>query len=364
MSLELVDMSRSFPEFDIGLSLSVEDGELLTLLGPSGCGKTTTLNLVAGFLVPDGGRVILHGRDVTMRPPYERGMGVVFQDYSLFPNLDVFGNVAFGLRMAGWNRTRTGERVRALLDLVRLSGYESRRSHELSGGEQQRVALARALAPKPGLLLLDEPLSALDASLRAELRGEIRRIQQELGITTLYVTHDQEEAFSISDRVAVMNRGTIEQVGTPGDIYKAPRTVFTAGFIGIRNRVRGVVRGRDGATLRIETPIGEFRTLLDDRPEDPARFSAGSAVTLMFRAVHARIGRVGDRGDFGGANVVTGRVSRVEFMGEYTRVEVSSRSASFYARCPAESPVLKEACAPGDAISLSVDPGDILTFPA
>jgi ABC-type Fe3+/spermidine/putrescine transport system ATPase subunit len=385
MSLELVHMKRSFPEFDIAISLTVKDGELLTLLGPSGCGKTTTLNLVAGFLVPDSGRIILHGEDVTTRPPYERRMGVVFQDYSLFPNLEVFGNVAFGLRMHGWRRDRILARVDELLDLVHLRGYERRGTHELSGGEQQRVALARALAPRPDLLLLDEPLSALDAKLRTELRGEIRRIQGELGVTTLYVTHDQEEAFSISDRVAVMNRGTIEQVGTPRQIYGGPRTVFTAGFTGIRNRIEGKVTGQDGAYIDIDTPCGLFRALRGSREDDRTELAPGSSVVIMFRAGRVRVSKKdaeektpprtegaheGESRHAGNANIIRGRVVRVEFQGEHTNIEVESGKTRLYARCPADHAQGNglagdtPPCDTGDTLELSIQPRHVLVFPS
>ena len=217
------------------VGLEVAPGELLSLLGPSGCGKTTTLRMVAGFELPDEGRVLIGEQDVTRVPAEARRVGMVFQNYALFPNLSVEGNVAFGLRVAGWDATRQRNRVSELLEVVGLTGFERRPIPTLSGGQKQRVALARALAPEPRVLLLDEPLSALDAKIRGELRTELRRLQLELGVTTLLVTHDQEEAMSMSDRVVVMNVGRIEQIGTPRDLYASPASPFVAHFVGEMN---------------------------------------------------------------------------------------------------------------------------------
>ncbi len=217
------------------ISLHVKPGELLSLLGPSGCGKTTTLRCVAGFEMPDSGRVMIGDQDVTRVPAERRRVGMVFQNYALFPNLSVAGNIGFGLRVAGWNASKIETRIKELLEVVGLTGYERRSVLTLSGGQKQRVALARALAPDPRVLLLDEPLSALDAKIRAELRTELRRLQLDLGITTLLVTHDQEEAMSMSDRVVVMNHGRIEQLGTPRDLYATPATPFVAAFVGDMN---------------------------------------------------------------------------------------------------------------------------------
>lgn len=237
MSIELRDIIKRFGEFELKVSLSVKDGELLTLLGPSGCGKTTTLRIIAGLEKPDKGRVYFDGRDITDLPPYERNIGLVFQDYALFPHMTVFKNVAFGLEVRRVPRMEIEKRVREVLDLVGLRGFENRLPEELSGGQQQRVALARALVIEPDVLLLDEPLSNLDAKVREKLRGEIKRIVKELGITTIYVTHDQEEAMVLSDRIAVMNFGRIEQVGEPYDLYYNPKNEFVANFLGISNIV-------------------------------------------------------------------------------------------------------------------------------
>src|ERR1700742_3046406 len=238
--LELRDLHRDFgggaKALD-GIQVSLGEGEFLSLLGPSGCGKTTALRLVAGFDRPDGGAIVVDGKDVTRVAPSKRDFGMVFQAYSLFPNMTAAQNVEFGLKIRGGDGGKRGERVHELLELVGLGHAVNRYPHQLSGGMQQRVALARALAIEPRILLLDEPLSALDAKVRVQLRDEIRRLQTELGITTIYVTHDQEEALSVSDRVAVMNAGRIEQIGTPLDMYTAPLTPFVAEFIGTMNRL-------------------------------------------------------------------------------------------------------------------------------
>ena len=217
------------------VSLDIGDGEFVTLLGPSGCGKTTLLRIVAGFERPAEGRVLLAGEDVTRRPAHRRATNMVFQRPTLFPHLDVFANVAFGLQIAGVSRDEQRTRVREALELVRLAAYERRRSHELSGGQMQRIALARALVNRPKVLLLDEPLSALDLKIRLEMEAELRRVHRETGATFVYVTHDQREAMALSDRIAVMNAGRIEQVGPPTDVYRRPASVFAAQFVGNAN---------------------------------------------------------------------------------------------------------------------------------
>lgn len=261
------------------IDFTVEEGEFLTLLGPSGCGKTTTLHIVAGLLFPDQGDVLLSGRDITGLDPQHRDMGLVFQNYALFPHKTIFDNVAFGLRMRKAARGEIEDRVRRMLDLVGLPGVEERFPDQLSGGQRQRVALARALVIEPTLLLLDEPLSNLDAVLRKRMRLELRDIQQRLGIATIFVTHDQDEAFEMSDKVVLLNRGSIEQVGAPEDLYDNPATRFAAEFIGETNLVEGVVARIDGAVAHIDTAI---------RPGFEARIHDGGArlddkVFLMVR---------------------------------------------------------------------------------
>ncbi|HYK95793.1 MAG TPA: ABC transporter ATP-binding protein [Candidatus Dormibacteraeota bacterium] len=232
------------------VSLQIGAGEFFSLLGPSGCGKTTTLRMIGGFDLPTSGRIELRGTDVTSAPPDKRPVNMVFQSYALFPHLDVAGNIAFGLKRRGVDGAEIRRRTGAILELVHLAGYEKRRTNELSGGQQQRIALARALVNEPNVLLLDEPLGALDLKLRKRLQVELKRIQMDVGITFVYVTHDQEEALTMSDRIAVMRGGRIEQVGPPEDLYDRPATAFVADFIGTTNLLRGTVESiADGAAV-------------------------------------------------------------------------------------------------------------------
>jgi spermidine/putrescine transport system ATP-binding protein len=247
--IELLELTKRFAEVTAvdAINLEIPGGEFFSLLGPSGCGKTTTLRLIAGFEQPTDGQILLDGTDVAYTPPHKRNVNTVFQNYALFPHLNVFDNVAFGLRRAKTPKGEVKERVARALELVQLTGFERRRSSELSGGQQQRVALARALILNPAVLLLDEPLGALDAKLRKTLQIELKALQQEVGITFLYVTHDQEEALTMSDRLAVMNGGQIEQIGAPRDVYEDPQTLFVADFLGVSNLMDANAKGeRDG----------------------------------------------------------------------------------------------------------------------
>ncbi|HEX8013430.1 MAG TPA: ABC transporter ATP-binding protein [Casimicrobiaceae bacterium] len=238
------------------VDLEIRRGTIFSLLGPSGCGKTTTLRLIAGFEQPDAGEVYIRGERVTTLPPYRRNFSMVFQSYALFPHLNVADNVAFGLRMRGTARSDRTRAVREALDLVKLGSLADRHPRQLSGGQQQRVALARALVIKPAVLLLDEPLGALDKMLREEMQIELRSLQQRLGITAVFVTHDQEEALTLSDCVAVMRNGVIEQTGAPREIYDRPHNEFVAGFLGASNFIDGTIVAREGATAIVETPAG------------------------------------------------------------------------------------------------------------
>ena len=288
VAIDLANVRKAFADTVAleGVSLSVEEGEFFTLVGPSGCGKTTTLRTIAGLSSPTDGTVRFDGEDVSDVPVEDRNVGVVFQSYALFPHMTVAENVRYGLRFTDPPRGLTAdERVDELLELVDLPGMGDRDPDELSGGQQQRVALARALAPEPDVLLLDEPMSALDARLREQLRREIKRIQKELGVTTVYVTHDQEEALAVSDRLAVMHDGGVEQVGTPVEVYEHPATEFVASFVGENNVFSGTVAERAGDELLVETTAGDDRTFRV-AADDPKAYSAGDDVTFCVRPTH------------------------------------------------------------------------------
>ena len=297
------------------LDLEVGDAEFVSLLGPSGCGKTTALRIVAGFEWPDSGEVLVDGQDVLGKPANKRNMGMVFQAYSLFPNLTAQQNVEFGLRVRKQNRETRAKRAQELLDLVGLATAMERYPRQLSGGQQQRVALARSLAIAPSVLLLDEPLSALDAKVRVQLREEVRRIQSELGITTLYVTHDQEEALSISDRVAVMSAGRVEQFGTPAEIYSGPRTAFVANFVGTMNKLEGKVVSREDRVVRCG-PI-----LLS--VPDPTFNQAGETVELFLRPEDISLELL-SKGETPPSGLFEGRVTSLTFLGPVTRVGLAT----------------------------------------
>jgi spermidine/putrescine transport system ATP-binding protein len=270
VDVKLVDVVKQFGEMTAvdHIDLEVVDGEFFSLLGPSGCGKTTTLRMIGGFEAPTSGLIELQGQDVTWLPPYKRNVNTVFQNYALFPHLTIYENVAFGLRRKGVKDSEVKSRVTEMLRLVELPGYEARKPTQISGGQAQRVALARALINKPAVLLLDEPLGALDLKLRKQMQVELKRIQQEVGITFIYVTHDQEEAMTMSDRIAVMNRGRYEQLGEPEALYERPVTRFVAGFLGVSNLLPGSVEGResDYAAVRLDddTRVRAPRGLVGD----------------------------------------------------------------------------------------------------
>ncbi|HVM27285.1 MAG TPA: ABC transporter ATP-binding protein [Mycobacteriales bacterium] len=302
----LVDLHRSYagvPALD-GLTLEVESGEFVSLLGPSGCGKTTALRILAGLETADAGQVVVSGKDITAVPANRRDMGMVFQAYSLFPNMTALDNVAFGLRLRGVGTADRRRRAGDMLDLVGLSAQAAKYPHMMSGGQQQRVALARALAIEPKVLLLDEPLSALDAKVRVQLRDEIRRIQGELHITTLFVTHDQEEALAISDRVGVMSQGRLEQLDSPARVYQDPATPFVAEFVGVTNAFTGTVQGAavalpGGGRLHADVVAGQ--------PD-------GSTARVLVRPAELRLSADGDG--------LPGTVVTHSFLGALTRITV------------------------------------------
>jgi iron(III) transport system ATP-binding protein len=328
------------------VSLSMEGGAFVTLLGPSGCGKTTTLRMIAGFENPTSGRILVDGADVSRRTPDKREMGMVFQSYALFPHLTVFENVAYGLRL----RRRSGAALRSAVDetlaLVGLTGLGARRPSELSGGQQQRVALARAMAIEPRVLLFDEPLSNLDAKLRVSLRTEIRRIQQTLGITSVYVTHDQSEAMALSDLVVVMNAGRVEQAGAPDEVYRRPASRFVADFIGRANFVGARVEGVAGDVADVE--------VLGQRMRVPGGegLTAGSPATVVVRPESIRVGV----GDFRGV------VRRATFLGPMAEYELELDGQSLLALDP--DWMGRGLHQPGESVAWSLRPDQAYVLPA
>jgi spermidine/putrescine ABC transporter ATP-binding subunit len=339
--VELIGCTRDYGGVHAvdGLDLIVHEGELLSLLGPSGCGKTTTLNLIAGFVPPTTGRVRIDGQDVTDHPAHQRKLGVVFQSYALFPHLSVFENVAFGLRERRTPRAEIERRVRAVLALVRLDMRAEARPAQLSGGMQQRVALARALVYEPRVLLLDEPLAALDKKLREEMRSELREIQRSVGITTVFVTHDQSEALGLSDRIAVMHGGRIEQLGAPREIYEKPATRFVAEFIGASS----VLRGRATAADQVTLAGGEAVRVLG-----VPGLRAGEAVELAIRPERIRL--TGGAGE----NVMDGRVTGVVYQGVQTDLTVEIGGGQrLFVFVPEPAP---GALAPGQTLRVHLPP--------
>ena len=312
--LDLKNVSKSFAGTLAvkDFNLEIEKGTLVAFLGPSGCGKTTTLRMIAGFEQLDSGTILLDNSDISSVPPNRRDIGMVFQSYALFPNLTVRENIAFGLEMKKTPKKDAEKRVNQVLDMVRLQETAKRFPHQLSGGQQQRIALARALAVQPRVLLLDEPLSALDAEVRVVLRGEIRRIQSELAITTVYVTHDQEEALSISDKVVVMNKGIIEQVGAPEEIYRAPQTRFVATFIGTANQFHGKVDGKQSVDC------GNVRLLTESLND----FTDRQSVVVLVRPENVQV-QLEQPGD-GSWNAIPGVVETITFHGAVTRLGVNA----------------------------------------
>jgi len=320
-------------------NLSAEKGEFVSFLGPSGCGKTTTLRMIAGFEQPSAGRITIDGEDITYRPPNRRNVGMVFQSYALFPNMTVAGNIGFGMRVRKRPGSDVQKRVSELLELINLPDKGDRFPYQLSGGQQQRVALARALAIEPQVLLLDEPLSALDAKIRVALRKEIRSIQRQLGITTVYVTHDQEEALSLSDRVVVMSEGRIEQIGAPPEIYNFPATPFVASFVGTLNLL--AARVVDGPSGRLTIDGQEIRSA-------QAIASTGK-VTVALRPEAVELGEAG------GPNRLTGSVEDVSFLGSIVRTRVRLGEGATVSLDTFNDPGLAAATV-GDTVTVSFPP--------
>jgi putative spermidine/putrescine transport system ATP-binding protein len=357
--LERVSKAYGAVRAVVDCSLEVPDGQLLALLGPSGCGKTTLLRLLGGFLRPDAGAIWIGERDVAGLPPFRRNIGFMFQSYALFPHLTVWENVAFGLRMRRHFRgDPAGERaqIRRYLDLVRLAGCDDRYPHQLSGGQQQRVALARALVIEPDVLLLDEPLGSVDKKLREEMQVELKTLQRTLGVTTVFVTHDQEEALALAERIAVMSTGRIEQIGTPGEIYESPRTRFVADFIGVSNFFEGAVVGVQGRRARFRTAGGVelVVTVGDAGPTGPV-----SGVMVRPEKVEVRREPPAP----GDPNAFPSAVKDVVYQGTFTRVTARLGDAEVTAVVQnAGRSGNGEALRPGQTVYLRIDPDSFCLF--
>ena len=354
--VEIRNVSRSFrsPEGALiravdDISLNIEAGKFTTLLGPSGCGKTTLLRMIAGFEEPDQGTVFIDGSNMTFHPPYERPVNTVFQHYALFPHMTVAENIGYGLSVAGVAKGEISRRVSESLQLVRLDGMGSRPTRKLSGGQQQRVALARALILQPKILLLDEPLAALDRRLRKDMQFELKKLQHELGVAFLCVTHDQEEALAMSDQIVVMNSGHVEQIGTPKEIYQTPKTRFAAGFIGEMNFIKATAAGSGTSTTSYEGNGGlKVSSTIPSAP--------GTSVTLAIRPEHFRIGT----GAPTQSSAIVGTVIDSSYLGTNTRIELDASGNTLHVETEGAAVVGNA----GDHISLEYDPTRVLVLPA
>jgi iron(III) transport system ATP-binding protein len=349
---DLVKKFGTFTALD-SISLDIFEGEFVCFLGPSGCGKTTILRAIAGLDLQTSGTITQGGKDISNLPPSERDFGIVFQSYALFPNLTVQKNVAYGLENAGKSKSEVAERVDELLELVGLPDQSAKYPAQLSGGQQQRIALARALATSPGLLLLDEPLSALDARVRIHLRHEIKTLQQRLGVTTVMVTHDQEEALSMADRIVVMNHGVIEQIGTPEEIYGEPASLFVANFIGEMNQVHGTISGAN------KIKLGDFE--LSCRPHGlPNNTKAMVAIRPEDIVPQTKANQSGKTNSFAGT------VEEMEFLGSFSRVDIGGKALGG-ARLRADfsvNAVRRLKVEPGTEIKVDLPAECIMVFPA
>lgn len=357
--VSIANATKTFAAFTAldNVSLDIEAGEFIVLLGPSGCGKTTLLSILGGFLSPTEGRITIGGKDMTNVPPARRPTTTMFQDYALFPHMKLKDNVGFGLRMRGVAKTEREERAKSFLDLVGLKSSADKRPHELSGGQRQRVALARALAVDPDVLLLDEPLGALDLKLRRQMQDELKAIQKRVGTTFVHVTHDQEEAMAIADRIVVMNQGRIEDLGPPSEIYMRPRSLFSAGFMGEVNFVPGVVKATDAVSARVETAIGDI--VLARRNFTAAAPTEGQRVTLCIRPEHFRRGDAAAEAAtaLGQATVTAGA-----FFGTHYRCHLKPLTApelAIVAHMPQSAGV-----AEGQSVALAVNASDVVALPA
>ena len=348
--LEVSGLSKAFEGVKAvdRVSFSADRGELLALLGPSGCGKTTLLRLLAGLEEPDAGTVRFDEGSIIGRAPYQRGFGLMFQDLALFPHMDVFGNVSFGLRMQRLPGPQIQARVHELLDLVEMAGYANRKVHELSGGERQRVALARSLAPAPSLLMLDEPLGSLDRALRDSLQGQVRRILKEVGVTSIYVTHDRDEAFAMSDRLIFMNHGRIVQTGTSEEVVADPADGFVARTLGFKNVLRGVVL-RGGKVLNIQCSVGVFSVA---KPPD---LETAEGAELMLLIDEKGITMSGSAlGEAATSNSFPGVIAERVFRGDGYEVRVQVGQGELY--CHASADAVSDMARTGQLVAVSINP--------
>lgn len=327
------------------VDLAIEKGSFVTLLGPSGCGKTTILRSIAGLVTPTSGEIVVAGRLINDVPIYKRNIGLVFQNYALFPHKTVADNIAFGLKYRDVPKAEIARKVKRALDMVRLPGVEKKLPSQLSGGQQQRIALARAIVIEPDVLLLDEPLSALDANLREEMRTELKIIQREVGITTIFVTHDQEEALAMSDRIVVMNHGLIEQNGTPEEVYRTPASKFVASFLGQSNLIAGTIAANTKGKAKITLDTGA--TI---EAKAPASARKGSNVTLVVRAQRIEVGKKPAAGD----NRLKGKIAATSYLGGTAIYIIEAEGLKLQANTIIEDQVFRE----GDAVDVSFAPGD------
>jgi iron(III) transport system ATP-binding protein len=348
MEIQLKDIVKRFGTLEAvsHVSLEIHDGELFTLLGPSGCGKTTLLRLIGGFHRPDNGEIYFDGKPVSPIPPYERNIGMVFQNYALWPHMTISNNITYGLKLKKIPRTEIASKVSHVLKLVNLTGLEKRYPGQLSGGQQQRVALARALVLNPNVLLLDEPLSNLDAKIRIQVRAEIRKLQKELAITTIYVTHDQEEALTLSDRIAVVNHGKLMQIGTPRDLYQRPENPFVADFIGINNLIPGNVQEILPAErlMKVKTKVGPLTCLSHDR------LKPGDQCMITVRPETASVSNSEETQK--GFNCIAGTVSFAYYMGNTIRYDLEVNHEALF-KVDVQNPVEHKPFSIGEKIYVS-----------
>ena len=340
-------VGKAFVAVD-NLTVSIRQNEFFTLLGPSGCGKTTLLRLIAGFEFPTSGDILLSGENIAAMPPFKRPINTVFQSYALFPHMSVAENIGFGLQMLGKPKVEVSARVAEMLKLVKMEPMAGRKTSEISGGQQQRVALARALAPQPKVLLLDEPLSALDYKLRKDMQIELKRLQAETGITFIFVTHDQEEALTMSDRIAVMSSGKILQVGTPRDIYDAPADRFVADFVGETNFLKGRIVSRNDETAEIDLDC-----CCCISASAPSGMEAGQQVTVVARPEHASLKRRDGNAAITG---LTGTLGNIVYFGTDTHFHVKLADGSDFMIRQQNKPHQAASYAIGDAVSIAIDP--------